>query len=179
MSHIEVEDPDDAKSTAHTSTLESPTKKPLRRPSVPASIAASIPHLSYLNEAARDSVRERWNGEALEIEESSATRKKEFTDYPEGGFGWVIVASKCGAEVSAMRNYIDDILSLSSGTFMLCFLYLGIFYAWGVVQDALYKQGLAKSMTLSVIGGITAFWIGPGCLLVSHRDSANSFAKTH
>lgn len=62
---------------------------------------------------------------------------------------------------------------------MLCFLYLGIFYAWGVVQDALYKQGLAKSMTLSVVGGITAFWIGPGCLLVSRRDSSNLFTRTH
>lgn len=62
---------------------------------------------------------------------------------------------------------------------MLCFLYLGVFYAWGVVQDALYKQGLAKSRTLSVIGGITAFWIGPGCLLVSpgRGDDANRYRK--
>lgn len=94
MSHTEVEEPSEAKWTAHTSTLEAPTKKSLRRPSVPA----SVPHLSYLNEAVRDSVRERWNGEALEIEEPSATRRKEFTDYPEGGYGWVIVASKSATE---------------------------------------------------------------------------------
>lgn len=99
MSHTELEDPSEVKTMAHTSTLESPTKESLRRPSVPA----SIPHLSYLNEAVGGSVRERWNGEALEIEEPPATRRKEFTDYPEGGFGWVVVACKSGAEVPAIH----------------------------------------------------------------------------
>lgn len=98
MSHTELEDPSEVKTMAHSSTLESPSKKALRRPSVAAS---PIPHLSYLNEAVGDSVRERWSGEALEIEEPPATRRKEFTDYPEGGFGWVIVGCEYIADASS------------------------------------------------------------------------------
>lgn len=70
-------------------------------------------------------------------------------------------------------------LNHSLGTFILCFQFLGVFYAWGVVQDALYKEGLAKSRTLSVIGGLSAFWIGPGCLLVSVVSWIFDFAQRH
>lgn len=102
MSHIEAEDPSEVKTMAHSSTLESPPKKALRRPSVAASV---VPHLSYLDEAVGDSVRERWNGEALEVEEPRSTGRKEFTDYPEGGFGWVIVGCKFNAEAFSSPHH--------------------------------------------------------------------------
>ncbi|GHJ86260.1 hypothetical protein NliqN6_2662 [Naganishia liquefaciens] len=137
-----MDDRDVDKLAARTTGLQSPSGKSIRRPSVAASPA---PTLSYQNGRA-DSAREDWTAEALEIEEPpTVSTRKEYTDYPEGGFGWVVVFC----------------------AFILCFQFLGVFYAWGVVQDALYKQGLAKSRILSVIGGLSAFWIGPGCLLAS------------
>ncbi|KAJ9123358.1 hypothetical protein QFC22_001557 [Naganishia vaughanmartiniae] len=149
--HSKLSDDDVGKMSVHTTSLES--TKDLRRPSIPQ----QLPQLAYQNEDIQ-ATQEGWSGEALQIEEPRTTSKhRVYTEYPEGGFGWVVVLC----------------------TFMLCFLYLGVFYAWGVIQDALYKQGLAKSRTLSVIGGVTAFWIGPGCLLaswllkrISHRTVA-------
>ncbi|KAJ9107351.1 hypothetical protein QFC21_000801 [Naganishia friedmannii] len=137
--HSKAADDDVDKKSVHTTSLES--NKNLRRPSIPQ----QVPQLAYQNEDTHGT-QEGWSGETFQIEEPRIKAKhKVYTDYPEGGFGWVVVFC----------------------TFMLCFLYLGVFYAWGVIQDALYKQGLAKSRTLSVIGGVTAFWIGPGCLLAS------------
>jgi hypothetical protein len=79
--------PDD-KISVHTTTLESPSGKSVRRPSVANS---AVPSLSYQNGSPR-LAREGWTAEALEIEEpTTPTTKKEYTDYPEGGFGWVIV----------------------------------------------------------------------------------------
>lgn len=79
--------PDD-KLSVHTTTLESSSGKSVRRPSVAHSV---VPSLSYQNGNA-EPAREGWTASALEIEEpTTVSGKKVYTDYPEGGFGWVIV----------------------------------------------------------------------------------------
>lgn len=53
---------------------------------------------------------------------------------PDGGYGWVIVAS--GA--------------------ILLWLSIGMNYSWGVMQAALVDEGLAKPSTLSFVGSLQA-----------------------
>lgn len=86
-----MDDQDVDKLAAHTTGLASPSGKSIRRPSVAHS---SVPTLSYQNGSA-EPAREGWTAEALEMEEPpTVSRRKVYTDYPEGGFGWVIVFCK-------------------------------------------------------------------------------------
>ncbi|KAJ9097537.1 hypothetical protein QFC19_006711 [Naganishia cerealis] len=82
------EDDDVDKISVHTTSLEA--AKDIRR--------SSIPQLAYRNEFTGThaiSRHEGWMGETLEIEEpGNKARTRVYTDYPEGGFGWVIVFCK-------------------------------------------------------------------------------------
>jgi len=50
---------------------------------------------------------------------------------------------------------------------MLLFQYLGVLYAWGVIQAELSRVGLANSLQLSLIGATAAFCLAFGCLPVN------------
>jgi hypothetical protein len=76
------------KKAVHTTSLES--TKDLRRSSIPQ----QLPQLAYQHEDTRET-QEVWFGETLQIEEPRAgTKNRVYTDYPEGGFGWVVVFCK-------------------------------------------------------------------------------------
>jgi hypothetical protein len=75
--------------------------------------------------------------------------------YPEGGYGWIVTGC-----MSLL------LLKLTPGAFLLLFNSLGTTYAWGVFQADLLSKGLADSLVLSLIGAISAFSLGAGCLPV-------------
>ena len=56
---------------------------------------------------------------------------------PEGGYGWKVVFACC----------------------CVSFWAVGSLYSWGVMQAALFKQGLSSPSTLSWIGSLTFAWI--------------------
>ena len=56
---------------------------------------------------------------------------------PEGGRGWVVLCS----------------------CFAISFLIVGTLYSWGVMQEALFKQGLSSPSTLSWIGSLAFAFI--------------------
>lgn len=49
---------------------------------------------------------------------------------------------------------------------MLCFLYLGMLYSWGVLQAELAKNSWVTSLLLGMIGSTAAFCLAFGCLPV-------------
>jgi hypothetical protein len=57
-------------------------------------------------------------------------------------------------------SYVD------TGTFLIAFHFLGLLYAWGVIQANLNKKGLGGSQLLSLIGGLNAFFTAAFCLPV-------------
>ncbi|GFZ49201.1 hypothetical protein JCM24511_06951 [Saitozyma sp. JCM 24511] len=73
---------------------------------------------------------------------SQVALASDVTTYVDGGYGWVITGSAC----------------------VLCFQYLGILYAWGVIQAELAQNQLGSSLSLSTIGATAAFCLGFGCL---------------
>lgn len=60
-------------------------------------------------------------------------------------------------------SYVD------TGTFLIAFHFLGLLYAWGVIQANLNKKGLGGSQLLSLIGGLNAFFTAAFCLPVRGR----------
>ena len=56
---------------------------------------------------------------------------------PEGDYGWVIILS----------------------CFVISFLVVGTLYSWGIMQEALFKQGLSSPSTLSWIGSLAFTFI--------------------
>jgi hypothetical protein len=85
------------------------------------------------------------------------------SEYLDGGFGWVIVASMYS---KGSHLYIRSHASFT-GTFVIAFHFLGFLYGWGVIQAHLLGKGLASSQLLSVIGGLQAFFNAAGCMPVS------------
>jgi hypothetical protein len=72
------------------------------------------------------------------------------------------------AQIPGTASVSDDCAHRSppTGTFLIAFHFLGLLYAWGVIQADLSKRGLGGSQLLSLIGGLNAFFTAAFCLPV-------------
>lgn len=97
---------------------------------------------------------------------SSSQQLADTDDFPEGGYGWIIIAS-CHIFThvffpgSTVRPYADIFPSTS-------FFYVGLPYSWGVIQAQLAKDDLGPTSTLAFIGSLAISFISLGAIVNTH-----------